>query len=181
MIIDTPGRTKGSVMHRPLVLLLSLCLLSGCPAGVEPEVCEPDDEGCGPDTCDGEDDDPRMLPGSPCISCHSPGNLDDRSEVRDDDDEYFTLAGTAYLYANGGAAAEGAEIEVTDSNGVVVTMTANRAGNFYSADEVEPPLQAVIRYAGETLEMRGGFDEGDCNVCHACAGEAEEKIYAVLP
>jgi hypothetical protein len=119
-----------------------------------------------------------MLPGSPCIACHSPGNLDDRSEARDDD-EYFTLAGTVFLHPNGGAAAEDAEIEVTDSNGVVVTMTANEAGNFHSAQELEPPLQAVVRFAGETIEMRGGFDDGDCNVCHACAGEAEEKLYAI--
>ena len=164
-------------MRRSL-LLLPLLILIGCPMGTEPATCEPDDEDCGPDTCDG--DGSEMLPGSPCIACHSPGNLDDRSDTRDDD-EYFTLAGTAYLYPTGGPAAAGAEIEVTDVNGVVVTMTANDVGNFRSDEVVEPPLQATIRYAGETIEMRGSFDHGDCNLCHACAGEAEEKLYAVAP
>ncbi len=165
---------------RPVLVLLSALLLTACPQG--PATCEPDFEDCGPDDCDGDDGDDEMMPGSPCISCHSPGNLDDRSEARDDDDdddEYFTLAGTVYLFANGGEAAEGAIVEVTDDGGNVIRMTANAAGNFSSWQAVTPPLRATVEYEGEVLEMRGTFDEGDCNACHACAGEAGEKIYAV--
>lgn len=167
-------------MRRLLLLLLPLILVA-CESELEPASCAPDFEDCGPDTCDGEDDDSDMLPGSPCISCHSPGNLDDRSEGRDDDDEYFTLAGTVYLHPNGGAAAEDAVIEVTDDVGNVIRMTANDAGNFYSADPVTPPLRATVEYDGEVIDMRGGFDDGDCNACHACDGEAEEKLYAIAP
>lgn len=152
-----------------------LLVLSACPGG--PAECQDGNEDCGPGTCDGDDGD-EMLPGSPCIACHSPGNLDDDRAPARDEDEHFTVAGTVFVSANGGAGVSGVTVEVSDADGEVIQMTTNEAGNFWSDRQVTPPLLAELVVDGERTAMRGDFDSGDCNDCHACDGEAGEKIYA---
>lgn len=156
-----------------VLLPILLILLTACP----PSTCDVSNEDCGPGTCSG--DEATMLPGAPCISCHSAGNLEDDDDGRDeDDDELFSIAGTVFAMPYGGGGAADVTIRVTDDVGTVVELTSNSAGNFFSSDAIVLPITAEVELAGEVLEMVTPVDSADCNTCHSCGGSRGEKLYA---
>ena len=171
---------------RTLLLLAFLAACSGTPdkpaddtggggddTGPAPE-CNTDNEACEPGTCGGEG--AQMLPGSDCVSCHSPGS--GAAEAGEEDElPVWTVAGTAFADRYGGAKAPGATVRITGADGEARELTANSAGNFYSRAAVALPYTAAIEVDGETREMFGAQEYGGCNSCHACEGEAVAKLY----
>ncbi len=105
---------------------------------------------------------PNMNPGLACIACHTAQR-----------GPQFTVAGTIYA-----ATAEpdlcdgvaGTTIEVTDSRGIVTTLTTNSAGNFYGNPSLTFPVRARVRTSTGTREMTTAASSGDCNTCHTAAG-----------
>jgi len=193
-------------MHRrPAVLLagysiLSLLAIAGCsdltvqedtptPDGSPtltsvPLSCDTSNESCGPNTCNPGEGSPTMLPGANCMSCHSPGNLDDFQKTTSalaptapGENLFFTIAGTAFEDLEGSGPLSGATIRVTDSAGKVVTLTTNSAGNFYSATSVSPPLTAQIEVGSDIRKMAHTVDTGACNSCHVCDGTPGGKLH----
>ncbi|MCU0687511.1 MAG: hypothetical protein MUF34_35590 [Polyangiaceae bacterium] len=105
---------------------------------------------------------PKMYPGRDCVSCHA-GN----------DGPNFTLAGTVF-----GAAGQdddcfgvgGVSVEVTGADGVVTTLTANEAGNFYTDNAIAMPYTAKVRTPNGERAMQAAQSTGACNSCHTTTG-----------
>lgn len=149
-----------------------------------PVSCNTKNESCAPYTCNAEGA-PTMLPGSNCQSCHSPGNLPEDltgapTARQSADDLNWSIAGTAFADIVGSSQLSGAVVKVTDSTGKVVSLTTNRAGNFYSNTPMTPPLTAQITADGQTYEMASPVDTGACNSCHTCNGTPGGKLYGGL-
>ena len=162
-----------------LSLLLSSALLPGC-IGTTPEEAAAN---ALPD--DGRYEGPTHRAGQPCLVCHD-----------------FTLAGTVYRLPDDEVGLEGAEVEVTDAEGVVFTAHTNRVGTFIvstgGSDREDRrdgwlhlarapvfPLRVVVRYQDEEQEMRNVFHrEGACAACHTRDGPGAASagpIFAVEP
>lgn len=133
--------------------------------------CNSKNEDCAPGTCNGEGG--TMLPGSACISCHSPGNYDE-----EEGNAFWSAAGTVYSDHLGTSGASSVTIRVTDANGITEEMTSNGVGNFYTKTALTPPLTAEVEAGGSILQMAAEVDTGDCSTCHSCVGSAGGKLYS---
>ncbi len=107
---------------------------------------------------------PMMAPGEDCIACHGGGSGEESARA-------WTVAGTL-------PGSEGSRVTVIDSLGRSITMRANRAGNFYTAEGLTLPLTQVWRdgeriTANEMWTPPSPFTHGSCNRptngsgCHA--------------
>ena len=116
----------------------------------------------------GTDGGGSMYPGRACISCHGSSGGEAPK---------FVIAGTLYPTGhepdscNGVNGSNGAKVVVTGSNGTIITLTPNSAGNFYSSTTLPPPYQAkVVNAAGVERVMSSTASTGDCNSCHTQTG-----------
>ncbi len=162
------------------LLFLPFPQLVGCAGSSDDGVCEVTNEDCGPGACDSfADDEEDMVPGAACISCHSPGNLEDEDRDEDEDeDELFTVAGTVFATSLGGGGVSGVTVRVTDAGGAVIEMSSNSAGNFFTSEAITFPVTAEVERGGEVLEMAASVESADCNTCHSCGGSAGAKLFA---
>jgi cytochrome c553 len=119
-----------------------------------------------------------MEPGQACITCHS----------KSGEAPKFVIAGTLYPTGhepdncNGVNGTTGAKVVVTGSNGTIVTLTPNSAGNFYSSTTLPPPYKAkVVSSAGVERVMSGTASTGDCNSCHTQSGANSAPGRITLP
>jgi mono/diheme cytochrome c family protein len=106
-----------------------------------------------------------MHPGGACITCHSARG-----------GPAFTIAGTIYptLHepndCNGKDGAGALTVTLTDVNGGVITLPVNSVGNFYSQEELFPPLQVGLTDGMSYRAMGAVLTAGDCNACHTEKG-----------
>ena len=103
---------------------------------------------------------PVMEPGNDCLACHAEG----QSKLP------WTLSGT--IYAAPDARAEqgiaGVEVQATGSDGKVLTLESNSAGNFYTRETVAFPVQLRLRRGDQVKEMTRTLDGvTGCASCHA--------------
>ena len=130
------------------------------------------------------DEGAAMNPGMACIKCHN----------SDDEAPHLTLGGTAYATAHepddcnakvkSGPAISTAIVEITDKNGVVLSLEVNSVGNFYrkvSQGAVALPYTAKIKYDGRERVMATAQMSGDCNSCHTQAGTQDAPGRVLLP
>jgi hypothetical protein len=113
------------------------------------------------------------LPGSNCLSCHTPGNLPNG----DDPALIFHVAGTAHADLLGKEPLVGASVRVTGADGVIVAMTTDEAGNFWSTEAVVFPIRAKIYAHPSEIEMPITQPIASCNACHRCGGAAGGPLY----
>ena len=109
---------------------------------------------------------PTMDPGQDCLACHSMGA---RASYRP-----FTLAGT--VFGSPGdlpdAGVSGAQVLVVDGNGKALTLTSNAAGNFYTEEALQFPLQSLeIQKGAARMAMNLSPSLvppaiNSCNLCH---------------
>lgn len=134
------------------------------------------------------DDGAAMSPGLACITCHNDSNTDGKKAPD------LTLGGTAYATPHepdncnakvvSGPAISKAVVEITDKNGVVITLALNAVGNFYrksSVGAVALPYTAKIVYDGRERVMTAPQTSGDCNHCHTQAGTENAPGRILLP
>ncbi len=114
-----------------------------------------------------------MLPGANCLACHEAGVPGDG-----DEEEEMTAAGTVFADEWGTMGAANVIVRIIDATGYVVEKTSNSVGNFYTGRDLVFPITAQVERDGKVLEMDDPVDEGGCNSCHSCSGEAEGKLYA---
>ena len=126
----------------------------------------------------GNRESPLMRPGGACISCHK----------QEGEGPAFTVAGTLFPTphepndCNGVGSAAGAQIVITDANGVVHTLAVNQAGNFYlEARGFAFPYQAKVTYDGRERVMVAAQMSGDCNGCHTQNGQENAPGRIFLP
>jgi hypothetical protein len=128
----------------------------------------------------GNRESPQMRPGGACISCHERGG----------EGPLFAVAGTLYPTAhepddcNGAssASAAGAQVIITDGNGMVQTLTPNSAGNFFfESASFSYPYTAKVTYQGRERAMLVSQKDGDCNSCHTQAGDQMAPGRIFLP
>jgi hypothetical protein len=104
---------------------------------------------------------PLHRPGQPCLLCHD-GALGDPPE--------FSVAGTVYQTQDKSAAASGAVVTLTGSDGRSTTTTTNQAGNFYlSPGEFTPayPMKVSVTYGSVKVDMTSRIGrDGSCGTCH---------------
>jgi hypothetical protein len=117
----------------------------------------------------GNHDSPLMRPGGACITCHKSQG----------EGPLFALAGTLFPTphepddCNGASnsSAAGAQVVITDANGVVHTLTPNSAGNFFlESTSFSYPYHAKVVYQGRERAMLVAQTDGDCNSCHTQDG-----------
>lgn len=135
---------------------------------VDPSICESGTRWIGED-----EGDPEMMPGEPCLSCHT----------GKDDAPRFGFAGTVYDSGDQGTrcfGVGGIEVIITDANGVEHRLTSNRAGNFYSTEAIAVPYRARLVINGADIPMTAPQTNGDCNGCHRSGGAAGLRIFAAL-
>ncbi|MFT3914972.1 MAG: hypothetical protein QM704_12900 [Anaeromyxobacteraceae bacterium] len=117
---------------------------------------------------------PLMEPGSDCLRCHGGGGGGGEEEGG----PAWSFAGTVYP---GGKGVQGVTISVRDANGKTVSVRSNEAGNFYSAEKLQPPVTIWMSWGGAVRQMPAltGADVarfGRCNACHRPGGDAEEYL-----
>lgn len=156
---DTDGTTDGTADTDTNVAGADTDLLGEC--DTTNEDCAEGVRGCG-----GEGS--TMLPGANCLACHTPGQ---RAPT-------WTAGGTIFTDASGLRAAKNVTITITDDAGKVVTMTSNSVGNFYTSKSLTFPINVEIEKNGVKKQMATAVDEGGCNACHSCEGEAGGKLFA---
>lgn len=149
-----------------LTLLLTACEPDGGTGDDTSTTCNEANEACDPGSCGGEG--ANMLPGSDCLTCHTPGGAEEAPT--------WTAGGTAFADIDGTAALAGAIIRIFDADGNTVELTSNSVGNFYSSQALTPPLTAELELDGVISSMSREIDEANCNSCHSCAGEAGGKL-----
>ena len=113
----------------------------------------------------GNEESPEMNPGMACIQCHA-----------SDEGPRFSIAGTLYPTAhepdlcNGADGENGARVVIAGTDGRMLTLEPNRAGNFFAEEQVALPYRAKVVYMGRELVMTDGQTSGDCNGCHTQTG-----------
>lgn len=124
----------------------------------------------------------EMNPGRVCNTCHQEVN-----DAMGGDAPLFMISGTVYPTAHEpddctAPAAEGATVEITDSMGKVVTLTANATGNFfYEENDLVFPYTAKVFFEGRMREMVLPTDRLSCNECHTKNGDDEAPGRILLP
>lgn len=122
---------------------------------------------------------PEMNPGFPCITCHLAAS--------EGDAPVFAFAGTLYPSVHEpnscqGAAANGAEVVISDAMGLELRAEANTSGNFLLEDALlTPPFSAKVLFDGRERATTTAHDSGDCNVCHTQQGDQGAPGRIVLP
>ena len=135
--------------------------------------------------CDGPSDPPPvatepgplMRPGWNCLAtgCHFP---DDRDTPPD-----WGAGGTVFERFDAPAHEGISDVAVTlrDARGVEVRLVTNAAGNFYTAEPLEGPIDVTLERDGRTIKMPTPAPAGSCNFCHAqpsIPGGPAGRIYA---
>jgi hypothetical protein len=124
----------------------------------------------------GNEESPEMHPGLNCIDCHASG-----------EGPSFVIAGTVYMEldeADDCYGVEGAEVQITDAQGQVITLTTNKAGNFFLRSgryTLTMPIEAAVTYKGKTLPMMTTQSTGNCLLCHTAQGENGAPGRIIIP
>lgn len=106
---------------------------------------------------------PLMRPGWNCQAsgCHFP---DGRSPPPD-----WSAGGTVFprfdAEANQGVA--GVTVVLRDALDKEVRLVTNSAGNFYTAEPLQGPIDVTLERGGRTIKMPTPAPAGSCNFCHA--------------
>jgi hypothetical protein len=90
----------------------------------------------------------------------------------------FTLAGTLYSSASGGAAVSGASITVKDAAGHTFDIVSQMNGNFYTSNPVQFPVtvyasECEISQTSQVMTMALQSTDRGCNqsACHTTSGQ----------
>jgi len=151
-------------------------LLTGCEAPVSLQAAPDAVAGCELPTSENLNQTARMLPGRTCQSCH----------IRDGEASslIWTASGTVYgrpdsMCNEGGL--EGVKVELLDAtNRVLLSLTTNRSGNFFTAEPINAPRFRVrLSKDGKVQEMQGLQPTGACAACHYpnSAAGAPGRVY----
>jgi len=126
----------------------------------------------------GNNESPLMRPGGACIDCHT----------REREGPTLALGGTVYPTphepddCNGVSSTVGAEVVITDANGMEFRLDVNDAGNFFlEGATFAYPYHAKVVYQGRERVMVETQDEGDCNNCHTRDGNDDAPGRIFLP
>jgi hypothetical protein len=95
------------------------------------------------------------MAGAACLSCHTGAGA-----------PRWTVAGTLFSSATGGAAIGGATITITDANNVVTKLVTAPNGNFYSGAQFAFPLRVNASRCPDSKVMGEAVPNGNCNGCH---------------
>lgn len=139
---------------------------------------------CGPPPCDvsqafaleaGEKTGPLMRPGQNCLRCHTAGG---QAAAKP-----FSVGGTVFPKPDAGLCegVAGVTVRVTDAKGKRVELTTNQAGNFWTAEPLEPPLSMEAERDGRIKKMPVTAPTGGCALCHSvpdAVGGARGRIEA---
>ena len=162
-------------MRTATLLLALLPLVGACLDGrVPPRDIALNSSGCEPPTEDLARAGQLMLPGSLCQGCHTQGGAAGSLP--------WTLSGTVFnsldAPCNTGGV-DGAQVDIIDANdNVVLTLTTNRSGNFFTAEQLDvPPVRAIITQGTLIREMQGLQPTTACATCHYPNGPAPGRIF----
>ena len=177
-------------MRSACAICLAAAFFGGCGGSGATHANSTPDPFAGPSVCTSgvmssinESEGPFMGPGRACVGCHADSN----AASGENDAPLFAFAGT--LYPTGhepmdcvASGSEGAEIEITDANGVVYVQTANAAGNFFDeSPDFALPYSAKVRFQGRERAMLAKQAIGDCNSCHTEQGDEAAPGRIALP
>lgn len=115
-----------------------------------------------------------MLPGRQCLECHNA-----RGQA---DSLVWTAAGTIFNSPTAKCNTDGVEgvsVQLSDESGnVLITLTTNRTGNFFTAEPIKfRQLRVRISKDSKVREMTTMPGVGDCASCHQPGAQANARIY----
>jgi hypothetical protein len=156
------------VLSAVVALLFATTACSGETESVSASVCASQIRWIG-----GDSGSPEMHPGRDCIACHA-GNSGPN----------FAIAGTVYgadKQADNCFGVEGSQVVITGSDGQVVTLVPNAAGNFYSSTPIALPYTAKVVQNGVERVMATPQSSGACNSCHALVPQNSAPGRILIP
>jgi hypothetical protein len=89
----------------------------------------------------------------------------------------FTLAGTIYSTATGGAALTGATVTVKDASGTTFDVISQLDGNFYTTQPVTFPLTVYASSCPSVQPMVATVAAGGCNKVGCHTSNAQGQIH----
>jgi hypothetical protein len=114
----------------------------------------------------GNEESPLMRPGGDCIACHK----------AEDEGPTFAIAGTVFEAldeADDCFGVGGVTVELTGSDGQVVTLSTNDAGNFFlkaNKFTLTMPYTARVLVGDKERIMATPQNDGNCASCHQTVG-----------
>jgi hypothetical protein len=163
-------------MHRSTIVcfVISSVFAAACVVG-DPEPRAPGGVGDDPDAA--VEDETPIGPDAAWIDCvppaevlpngnHNPGAVCQTCHTGQGAAPLWTVAGTIFETATGGAAVAGATVTITDADGQVLELVTASNGNFYTSQAVALPLTVEASRCPDTKAMNGQPDTGSCNSCH---------------
>ncbi len=139
-----------------LVCAVAVAAVAACGGADSPAVCSTNSEWSG-----GEG--PTMSPGGDCIACHA----------KEGEGPQFQIAGTVMQGVDDSEncnGVEGVTVQITGSDGKVLTLMTNSAGNFTSDAAVAVPFTAKVMKGGKERVMAAAQTSGNCASCHTDTG-----------
>ena len=164
-----------------LVTILLAATFAGLPACGEREGDEEEGEGdnsppkiCSTHSASSVEEGTTMSPGGDCNGCHSSHG----------EGPAFTIVGTVMGAMNDDTNCNGVggvEVDITGADGVMLTLTTNSAGNFYTQQSVARPFHAKVLRGSTERAMVAAQAVGDCNTCHTARGANNAPGRIVAP
>ncbi len=160
--------------HVPSLFSVVLVLCAACAQPVNLGAVPAAINGCEKPSADNLTPEPPMLPGRHCQACHAASGQASLFP--------WTAAGTVY----GGPTApcdtgglSDVKVEITDeTDRVIMTLTTNRSGNFFTAETLNfKQVRARVSKGGKSQEMISFQPSADCGGCHYPAGVAGGRIF----
>jgi mono/diheme cytochrome c family protein len=159
------NRLRRAAIAGVLLVLLVAVACAQRNATLDPRLTAKADGPSGLKWIGGDRESPFMHPGVSCIACHSKG-----------EGPRFQVAGTVYANIDekdDWLGVEGAEVQLSDKKGTVVSLTTNKSGNFFSgrrdAALTFPATVKVLKGKAENA-MQSPAPSGDCLACHTAKG-----------
>jgi mono/diheme cytochrome c family protein len=152
------------------VLLGAAGLLSGCEGEGGGDV----PANCSTNEASNEDEGERMRPGGNCITCHE----DEGEGPR------YTIAGTvmgAYHDDERCVGVDGVTVEITGSDGKVISLDANSVGNFFYTGSVATPYTAKVKSSAGEKAMTAAQSDTNCASCHTAEGASAAPGRIIAP
>lgn len=114
-------------------------------------------------------------PGDPCLSCHGQSGIAE---------PVLSIGGTVHSTSTADKESQGiagVTLTVTDASGVTLDVVTDDAGNFYTAEPLEAPLQVAVSSDGGTIAMPVPAPSANCNTCHRSPGANARALGWIRP
>lgn len=113
--------------------------------------------------------------GDACLSCHGQSGIAE---------PVLSIGGTVYSTSTADKESQGVAgvtLTVTDAKGVTLEVVTDDAGNFYTAELLEAPLDVAVSSDAGVIAMPVPAPSANCNTCHRSPGANARALGWIRP